>query len=216
MQPLIVSYYTAGTGYEEEVQNLIASCKKLDLQTDIVPIQSRGSWDKNCCYKPEFLLEKLDEHQRPVVWVDADAIFLKKPTLFDSLECDVALRTYEELPLDHPSKVYTGTVYFSNNEKARSLLKRWAEESQKMLQEEEKEVWDQVSIKQALFGSDVDLFPLPDTYATIYDKQITPNEDAVILHYQASRLFKKEVNNEVVPFWENEMFSQESRQNFSS
>ena len=216
MQPLIVSYYTAGTGYEEEVQNLIASCKKLDLQTDIVPIQSRGSWDKNCCYKPEFLLEKLDEHQRPVVWVDADAIFLKKPTLFDSLECDVALRTYEELPLDHPSKVYTGTVYFSNNEKVRSLLKRWAEESQKMLQEEEKEVWDQVSIKQALFGSDVDLFPLPDTYATIYDKQITPNEDAVILHYQASRLFKKEVNNEVVPFWENEMFSQESRQNFSS
>ncbi|WP_420421652.1 putative nucleotide-diphospho-sugar transferase [Simkania sp.] len=216
MQPLIVSYYTAGTGYEEEVQNLIASCKKLDLQTDIVPIQSRGSWDKNCCYKPEFLLEKLDEHQRPVVWVDADAIFLKKPTLFDSLECDVALRTYEELPLDHPSKVYTGTVYFSNNEKARSLLKRWAEESQKMLQEEEKEVWDQVSIKQALFGSDVDLFPLPDTYATIYDKQLTPNEDAVILHYQASRLFKKEVNNEVVPFWENEMFSQETRQNFSS
>lgn len=216
MNPLIVSYYTAGTGYEVEVQNLIASCRKLDLQADIVPIPSRGSWDKNCCYKPEFLLEKLDEHQRPIVWVDADAIFLKNPTLFESLQCDIALRTYEELPLDHPSKVYTGTIYLSNNEMARTLLKRWKEESERMLREEKNEVWDQVSIKQALLGSNVDLFPLPDTYATIYDKQLTSIEEAVILHYQASRLFKKEVNNEVVPFWENEMFSQESRHKFSS
>ena len=67
MNPLIVSYYTAGTGYEVEVQNLIASCRKLDLQADIVPIPSRGSWDKNCCYKPEFLLEKLQFLEKGMV-----------------------------------------------------------------------------------------------------------------------------------------------------
>lgn len=217
MQPLIVSYYTAGTGYEDEVKNLIDSCNKLDLQADIVPIKSKGSWDKNCCYKPQFLLEKLEEHQRPIVWVDADAIFLKQPVLFDSLECDIALRTYDELPLEHPSKLITGTLYLAPNPKVRILLTDWATECQKMLQEGKKEVWDQIALKRVLLQKkDIELFPLPDAYCAIYDKNLTPSEEAVILHYQASRLFKKEVNNEVVPFWENEMFSQESRHKFSS
>ena len=217
MQPLIVSYYTTGTGYEDEVKNLIDSCKKLDLQTDIVPIESKGSWDQNCCYKPEFLLEKLEQHQRPVVWVDADAIFLKDPSLFKSLECDIALRTYDDLPLEHPSKLITGTLYLAPNDKVRSLLIEWSTECQKMLQEGEQEVWDQIALKRILLKrQDIELFPLPDSYCAIYDKTLTPEGEAVILHYQASRLFKKVINNEVAPFWETEMFSQASRQNFFS
>jgi len=215
MLPLIVSYYTLDTGYEEEIKNLINSCEKLGLQTDFVGIKSRGKWDQNCCYKPQFLMKKLQEHQRPLVWVDADAVILKKPLLLENLTCDIAVRVYEDLPVSHPSKVYTGTVYFGNTPGAFELLKLWDEISQQMLKQSKQEVWDQITLKEALLKkTDVDLFPLPDTYSTIYDKTLTPKEEAVILHYQASRLFKKVINKEVAPFWEEAMFSQESRNNF--
>lgn len=210
---MLVSYYTLGTGYEEEVKNLIASCEKWGIQHDIVGIDSKGAWDQNCCYKPRFLLEKLEEHQCPLFWVDADAVVLQKPTLFDTLTCDIALRIYKELPLEHPSKLITGTLFFRPTDKAKKLLELWDEECQKMLEENEAEVWDQIALKRVLLKDpDVEVFPLPNSYCSIYDK--TLQETPVILHYQASRLFKKEVNNEVVPFWESAAFSQQNRSDF--
>lgn len=215
MFPLIVSYYTIGTGYAEEIKNLISSCKKLALPYDITPIESQGQWDKNCCYKPQFLLKKLKTHNYPLLWVDADAIFLSKPTLFQTLNCDIALRTHDELPIDHPSKILTGTLYLKNSPPIYKLLSNWSAECQKMLQGKV-EVWDQVALKHALLkGPSLNLFSLPDSYCFIYDKSLSPKEDAVILHYQASRLFKKVINKQISPFWESSMFSQKIRDEFS-
>lgn len=215
MFPLFVSYYTLGTGYEKEVQNLICSCEKLGLETDIVGIESRGKWDRNCCYKPRFLLEKLQEHNRPIVWVDADAVLLKEPILFASLKCDIAARLYDDLPTNHPSKLITGTLYLQNTAATQNLLELWEKECMRMLEEGSREVWDQIALKQVLLeGAEVDFFPLPNDYCAIYDKKETLKEEAVILHYQASRLFKKVINKEVVPFLEDHHFSQENRDDF--
>lgn len=214
MYPIIVSYYTRNTGYQEEVKNLIASCEKIGLFYDIVGIESQGTWNKNCCYKPQFLLKKLQEYQRPIVWIDADAIFLKKPLLFETLTCDIALRIYDDLPIEHPSKIITGTVYLQNHPNVYKLLKVWDIECQKMLQKNT-EIWDQVALKSALLqGPLLNLLSLPDSYCFIYDKSLSPKEEAVILHYQASRLFKKVINKEVSPFWESNLFSQDFRKNF--
>lgn len=212
---IIVSYYTKNTGYEQEVENLIASCKKFDLESDIVGIESRGRWDANCCYKPRFLLEKLKEHQAPLVWMDADAVFLKKPTLFQTLTCDMALRIIPHLPEDHPSKVITGTLFLQNRPALFEILKLWEAECAEMLKGEI-EVWDQVALKRSLSkGPSLKLSSLPDPYYMIYDQPYFQKEKAVIAHYQASRLFKKEVNKEVVQFWESSMFSQRNRRFFS-
>lgn len=218
MLPLFVSYYTLDTGYEQEIKNLINSCEKLSLETDFVGIDSKGKWDQNCCYKPRFLLEMLEKHKRPIVWVDADAVILKKPLFFDSLECDIALRIYEDLPLEHPSKLITGTLFLNDTPAIKTLLELWETKCSQMLAENNKEVWDQIALKYVLLesGAGVNITPLPDPYCAIYDKKKTLKNDAVILHYQASRLFKKVVNKEVAPFWEDHLFSQQNRTNFFS
>jgi len=218
MLPLFVNYYTLDTGYEQEVKNLIQSCEKLSLETDFVGIDSKGSWEHNCCHKPQFLLKMLEKHKRPIVWIDADAVILKKPLFFDSLECDIALRIYDDLPLEHPSKVNTATVYLQNTEQVKELLKLWEARCHYVLENKIGGSWDQSALRDVLFqeGSPITVKPLPDSYCTIYDKKITPLENAVILQYQASRLFKKVINKEVAPFWEDHLFSQENRTNFIS
>lgn len=215
MLPLIVSYYTLGTPYEEEVKNLIASCKKLGLNTDIVGIKPLGKWDQNCCYKPLFLLEKLREHKKPILWIDADAMVLKKPLLFETLKCDIALRIYPYLPITHPSKLITGTLYLQNTLAVRNILTLWDQECIKMAHQNKGEVWDQIGLKRALLnGPKINLFSLPSSYAAIYDKKESLQEELVIVHYQASRLFKKVINREVVSFWEKSAFSQKNRKTF--
>ncbi len=212
---IVVSYYTKHTGYEQEAKNLIASCKKFDLQTDIVGIASKGSWDTNCCYKPSFLIEKLREHQNSIVWMDADAVFIQKPILFEMLDCDIALRIVDDLPIGHPSKIITGTLFLQCRPKVFELLKRWDTECREM-HKKGGEVWDQIALQRVLVKSPlIKLFPLPDEYYLIYDQAANQSKKGVIVHYQASRLLKKVVNREVICFWEKGMFAQEKRRRFS-
>lgn len=190
----IVSFYTQGTGYEKEAESLIASCKKQRLAYDVIGTASKGSWEKNCAYKPQFLIEMLKKHSCPLVWLDADAVILKSPKLFASLDCDLALYSPCHLPLEHPSKFLTGTLYIQNTPAARQLLKQWDKECQKG------GMWDQIALKNVLLRGNLELktASLPESYCAIYDKPL--KEEPVIIHYQASRLLKKEVDNEVVSF----------------
>lgn len=206
---IVTSFYTKNTEYEKEAQNLILSCKKFDVPFDIIGIDSLGSWEKNCAFKPQFLLNQLDKHQKPLVWLDADAVLMQAPTLFYDLNCDIALYSPENLPDHHPSKFLSGTLYIQNTKEARSFLKLWDEECSKA------EGWDQIALRNVLLHLPIALTVglLPQSYCAIFDK--TMNESPVIMHYQASRLFKKGINREVVPFWNDNLFTQNDRQNFS-
>ncbi len=215
--PTIVSYYTQHTGYEREVQNLIASCQELDLPYHIEGVRSLGSWEKNCCYKPRYLLDKLAELRTPLLWVDADAVFLKKPLLFTSLDTDIALRVVETLPDTSPSKMISGTLFCNTTDATKNLLKEWEDECQRLLRENQGEVWDQAALRNVALRSTARITPLPRAYYTIYDT-MTPacQQEAIIVHYQASRIFKKEIDNLVIPFWNAAASSQEARRAFFS
>ncbi|MEM7175286.1 MAG: putative nucleotide-diphospho-sugar transferase [Chlamydiota bacterium] len=215
--PTIISYYTQGTGYEREVKNLIASCQKLNIPCQIDSITSLGSWEENCCYKPRYILKKLDELSTPVLWVDADAVIVKRPTLFESMTADIALRVVDNLPRNSPSKMISGTVYFNQTAAAKTILHEWAAECQRMLEESQPEVWDQVALRNTLYQSNATIYPLSRAYYMIYDAMTTKcYDEAIIVHYQASRIFKKEINQLVVPFWSTEESSQEARKAFCS
>lgn len=71
--PTIVSYYTAGTQYEQHAQRLIESLQGLNLPHLVVPVDSLGCWERNCSYKPSFVLEMWRRLKTPILWVDADA-----------------------------------------------------------------------------------------------------------------------------------------------
>ncbi len=198
--PLVVSYYTTGTLYQLEVQNLIASLEKWGIPHLIEGIESFGSWELNCAFKPFFLYSKLQELKRPLFWVDADAVFLQKPTLLDAFQADLAVRMNDTLAADHPSKVMSGSLFVNSTPSARDLLKKWAGLCFQRLSDPERteEFWDQIALRDAIhhFASDVNVHKLPTAYCTIADH---PHDaphmpEAVIAHYQASRRYKRHIN----------------------
>lgn len=180
MLPVIVSYYTKNSLYEKQVRDLVASCKALCLEYDIEAIDSFGSWSKNCCYKPAFILKKMLEHRRPIVWTDADSVIIKTPKLFKTLDSDFALHVREHLPQDDFSKVLSGTLFINYSTKAKIFVKLWLLESLKSST-------DQEALRDTIikYPNIANIFHLPSSYCHIFDKQ--EDLDAVFVHYQASR-----------------------------
>jgi hypothetical protein len=184
MNYIIISCYTENTPYEKEVQNLIKSVNLLGLKSHIQPVSSLGSWEKNCQHKARYILETMEQFDQNIVWVDADAVIKKEPVLFDQLQADVAYYYME-----HRKEVLSGTLFLRNNEKARQLLQSWIKIN------DTNTLWDQKNLQQALDSHlTLEKEILPETYCKIFDNKHQKLKDPVIVHYQASRRFKRQIN----------------------
>jgi hypothetical protein len=191
--PLVISFYTDDLLYRMEAARLIASCERFGLEAEIEEIPSFGSWELNCAYKPFFIHEKLQLHRRPVLWVDADAVWMRpfeKSALFDK---DFAVRIHPHHRIDHPSKVRSGTVYVNATQGGEEVLRLWKEESASQLLNVKRKgrFLDQAALRDVIFlrkhGADIGHLPL--AYTTIFDhrEDLAEVQDPIILHYQASR-----------------------------
>lgn len=197
--PLIVSYYTKDTLYQLEVQNLISSCEKWGLEHHIEPIPTFGSWERNCSYKPFFLMEKTQQLKRPLLWVDADGVFLQQPAYLEAFDTDFAVRTNRQWKDDHPSKVISGTVFVNSTPGAERVLKSWAKESLDALADPNRKIefWDQIALRDVVLRGvpGAVISDLPTSYMAIIDNPEDQKGEMVIGHYQASRRFKKIINS---------------------
>ena len=179
--PVVVSFYTKGTPYEDEARGLIESIERLgDVPYCVVGIDSAGSWEANCSLKPGFILQCLQELQRPVLWVDADARLFTRPSIPSAFDFAVHRHAGWEFA--------SGTVYFAHNDRAMALLERWVD-----LSRQRPLIWDQMLLDQAWAGhvASHDLVTgwLPESYTHIFDSTAegAGHEAPVITHYQASR-----------------------------
>ncbi len=210
VKPLIVSCFTKDTPYEKEALDLIESCKNFDLEFVIEGFTSLGSWEKNCCYKADFILEKLKQYQKPVLWIDVDGYIVKPLNFFNDLTCDMCAFIDHDLPNDHPSKLRTSTLFCNYSEKSITLIKNWISSCKTSLAAKERsEVWDQAVLRDiALKQTEASILDMPLTYLAIAShlKDASQVKDPHIVHTQASRLYKKYINNELVMFWDNENF----------
>jgi hypothetical protein len=198
--PLVISYYTKETLYQLEVQNLIASCENWGIEYHVEGISSFGTWERNCAYKPFFLLEQLQKWKRALFWVDADAVFMKKPQWSELFASDFAVRINELWDDAHPSKVMSGSLYINATQGGERVLKAWAKECLDRLSDPNRteELWDQVALRDVLKKGvpEARVVSLPAGYTFIVghpcdEKEI---EEVIIGHYQASRRLKKIIN----------------------
>ncbi len=207
MDPLIVSYCTKDSLYEEEIKDLILSCASLKLEYSIESIVSLGSWEKNCCYKPKYILEKLITHKKPLLWVDADAIIVKKPIIDNFLNYDFGFRfKYDENK--NKKSIRSGTIFINYTPESINFLKTWDIECQKQLNDQNKvhEVWDERCLYKLIREDKfkITFYELPISYCKIFDKfnDKVDDEEIYILQFQASRLYKSFINNNTaVPFF---------------
>ncbi len=205
MQPLVISFFTKNTFYESEAQNLIASCEKFNLDYQIEPIESLGSWEYNCCYKPIYIMKKLLLNKRAVLWVDADGVFVQKPNLKWNDYRDIATRIDDSLNTKHPSKVCSMSFYVDYTQAGIDFVRLWKEECRVQLLEKKQDmVWDQKCLRDVVFESSYQakVHALPLGYCRIYDNEsdILPEKETYIMHYQASRLYQKIIDGELIAF----------------
>lgn len=202
--PTIISFYTKNTGYETEANFLKKSCEKLNLSYEIEPIDSFGSWEKNCCYKPLFIKQKLQKLNGPVLWVDADGMMLKKPLLLDRLHCDTAVPLNDKKTQDDPAYLFSATLFFTPEKKSLQLIDLWIDSCEQRQQVKgKKDVWiDQQTLRDIILENKVNatIERLPRSYWHIYNSAEEESEEqAVILHYQASRVLRKEIDKLTLP-----------------
>lgn len=204
---VVVAYYTEGTGYAAEAEKLRASLVKFGVDHQIMHMASLGSWQKNTHYKARFLDGELHfmanekKDFRPIVYVDADAIFHAYPALFDTLDADAAFawRDYSKFPSVSSRtrrELLSGTIFLRNTEAVRSLIREWIAENDR-----NPTVWEQRNLQEVVARMNGKLVTaeLPATYCKIFDIMRDAGP-AVIEHYQKSRVYRRQVDGRAVPY----------------
>lgn len=196
--PLVVSYFTRNTYYEKEVEGLIASCRKFNIEYDIQSLPCLGNWNANCHQKPFFILKCMEKHQRPLLWIDADGIICSDLNYFNTIKETIAVRMLDPLPKDHHSKVISATVYIQPYPLGFQILNWWCQESEKNHAEKN----DQSCLRDVLLNKiDAKNFHnLPNAYCAIPGLDPLSKDAIVIQQTQASRLYQKIIDGHVSDF----------------
>ena len=193
--PLVVSHYTMGTGYEEEVKHLEASLKSHNLDYKLQGIPSAGTWRANSNYCAIQVQEMLLTTDRDILRVDADARFQQFPSLFlqDDFNADIAAVIYD-FPWHH-NELMGGTLFFRNNDRVKRFVDQWARLCcADKPTERPGDLLDFMFRQGQEFHNFVSFATLPPTYCKIFDKMDDVTDPPVIEHFQASRRFKRIVN----------------------
>lgn len=172
----IISYYTPK--YTSVAKNLTESLERLTMPYLVKAIDDLGSWDKNCHYKPKFILEQI-QNEDAVVWTDADSVVNAEPLLFYDLDCDIAFHRFKG------KELLSGTVYFKNTEKTIKLLDKWIEINDFFPHQ-----FDQKNLDLAISSiENLKIYTLPPEYVCIFDlsREYYGGMNPVIEHFQASR-----------------------------
>lgn len=194
MKWIVISYYTVGTGYEVEIENLRQSLIRFELAHHIEGIKSRGSWLENVHYNNELILKAFDMFpDHAIVSLDADAVVERYPALFDTIDCDFAahMHTWKSGRVE----LLCSTMYWQGNKTTRAFLKE-AIERHKQYPRETQQPGILATLKS--WKDWMKFVSLPPQYARIFDLMASVKYP-VINQYQASRRFRKEVNRAGMP-----------------
>ena len=196
----IVTFVTENTPYVDVYYKyLFPSVQKFNLPIITKFVPNRNSWLKNVAYKPEIILELLEEGIDNIVFLDADAEIISYPELFDTIpkEYDIAVHFlnwflfYGHSP--GKKELLSGSLYLRNNDKVKALVKDWLLNVQRNLN-----VWEQQILEEVLqkLHKDINIYELPISYCWI---KTLPNgnlprikcDNPFIIHHQTSRKLKK-------------------------
>jgi len=186
--PIFVSYATPK--YRKAMEGLVASLENLCLDFLAAHLPSLGSWRLDCLRKIDFLSRMLKAHDRPVVWIDADAKILDYPEMLFHVASDLAYSKWES-PGGSVTMHLTGTIYLSNTSESRAFLDHWASMAGKDVP------CDMTAFIRAVNTMKVSQFHLPVEYCWIenyHDRFYGNEKKPIILHYRHSRLHRKGEN----------------------
>ncbi len=138
MHPLVISYYTPGTNYEDRASELSRSLDRLGLAHRIEPRAAKPSWVENCAQKALFIQEVRSVVRCPVLWLDADAVLRRPLHELTHASCDLAVVKRNGWD------IHGGQIYFGVGPIADRLVDAWTRYCSS-----HPHIWDQVSLGYA-------------------------------------------------------------------
>lgn len=188
----IISFFTEGTGYAQEIKKLEASLTALGLPSHFFARPPVGTWRGNLNYKSAVILEAFDLFpESDIVFLDADAIVRSRPVLFDRLsagrEYDLAAHLFNYS--FEKDELLSGTLWIANNPAGRKAVQLWDAKGRA-----HPEIRHQKCLKLVLSETpEIRFYKLPLEYTCIFDHPARRGKTAVIEHFQASRRFRTQV-----------------------
>ncbi len=200
--PIVVSYFTFG--YVREAFQLLRSCQVHGLEYSMEKVDDRGTWSANNNYKPTFILQKSGEYpKRALLWLDADARILQRPTILPSIRTMLGVHLS---PSIYPSWTGAATIFLNPHPHRDIFLRRWIKEIEKDPEGRGLETTPQEALRVGMCGvtlgrtirkMGLQVTSLPESYTHVYDYAKdwdggpSPNVDAlpVIEQYQYSRIY---------------------------
>ncbi len=124
IEPKLISYYAdfdTNKYYEGFAKTLIQKCQSFGLDYDISELESRGNYGVNCLMKPEFILKKITEYKKPIIWMDCDTDFREPFEHFNNVAEDIGMATHSgEL-----NGIKASPLYFNYTKGAFRIIREW-------------------------------------------------------------------------------------------
>ncbi len=193
-RPIVVSFYTLGTGYKEEADRLIKELHLFGFEHDIQGIQSFGSWQKNTQYKAKFIAGMLEKYpRRNILWLDVDSSVYQYPDLFDNADFELGVHKIDWAKYSHgrrkDKQLANAVIYLKNVDKVRRFVHAWIGLNEKQPDRIEMQTMAEVLDK---WEDKLKFHNLPASYCQIYDVMAAEGYP-VIEQRQASRQYRNKV-----------------------
>lgn len=159
--PVVISYYTINTVYEEEIRKLMDSLNTFQIPYKIYGVPTLGSWLNNTGYKAEFVRDVLKRVDRPCVWLDADCEIIKQPVLFAKLMKEkVSMSVYIRGDEKEPN-LNSSTIYLGNDAFCKDVVEKWVYQ----MKQTQYKVWDQKCLEYVYMETPSKFHKIPPEYA---------------------------------------------------
>lgn len=142
MNTTLISFYcdTDDDGYySKQADKRRKECEHFNIPYCIEEVPNQGSWIANTKYKSVFILNKLKEHKKRLLWLDVDNSIVKPLDIFDELKCDVAAARYKkDKDFLKGFHVRIGTLFFNYTDPALLFLHKWVHKCKNSNEDESK------------------------------------------------------------------------------
>lgn len=161
---VLISFYTEDWLYPYYAMSLKKDCEDLKIPHIIEKLPTTGSYLKNTCMKPQFILDKLKELKKPVLWVDCDGSVLRPPIF--STNFDFAAKRKAK---SSGRTWHVGTMWFNYTPAMIKFIEEWIKNTGGISDESSLEkTWKDI-------GSSITTMDVPKDYFVILKKGQKPH-----------------------------------------
>ena len=125
IKPTIISFYSDffdnNSYYYNFAQALISRCECFGANYIIEKLESKGSYKGNCLMKPGFILNKLIESKKELIWMDCDTTFKEPFKEFNNLSEDIGMATHS----GDMNGIKASPIFFNYTPGAFKILREW-------------------------------------------------------------------------------------------